>query len=173
MSRPRRQLPVRVERPQGRRSQRLAGFDYAHVGAYFVTIVAHGRAPVFGSIEAGSMVLSPLGELAHTLWMAIPDRHSGVHIDAHVLMPDHAHGLILLTGSDDVVTEASGSTKRTTTLGAVVRAWKALVTLEGRRLGLVHGPLWQRGYHDRIVRDAEAFEQIRRYIIANPANWEP
>jgi hypothetical protein len=31
--------------------------------------------------------------------------------------------------------------------------------------------IWQRGYHDRIVRDQYELERIRRYIIDNPRHW--
>ena len=29
--------------------------------------------------------------------------------------------------------------------------------------------VWQRGYYDRIIRDAESLARVRRYIAANPA----
>jgi len=31
--------------------------------------------------------------------------------------------------------------------------------------------VWQRGYHDRIIRDAADLARIRRYIEINPARW--
>jgi putative transposase len=33
------------------------------------------------------------------------------------------------------------------------------------------GRLWQRGYHDHIVRDDRDLDRIRRYIEANPGRW--
>jgi REP element-mobilizing transposase RayT len=32
-------------------------------------------------------------------------------------------------------------------------------------------PLWQRNYHERIVRDERAFDAIERYIENNPPKW--
>ena len=34
------------------------------------------------------------------------------------------------------------------------------------------GKLWQRSFHDRIVRDRDELDRIRRYIVNNPARWE-
>ncbi|MBU0731964.1 transposase, partial [Patescibacteria group bacterium] len=31
---------------------------------------------------------------------------------------------------------------------------------------------WQRSFHDRIIRNHVELERIRKYIIANPANWK-
>lgn len=33
------------------------------------------------------------------------------------------------------------------------------------------GRVWQRTYHDRVIRDDGELERVRRYIAENPANW--
>lgn len=32
-------------------------------------------------------------------------------------------------------------------------------------------PVWQRNYHERVIRDDRALDAIREYIAANPAGW--
>lgn len=32
-------------------------------------------------------------------------------------------------------------------------------------------PVWQRNFHEHIIRDNDALERIRRYILNNPRNW--
>jgi REP element-mobilizing transposase RayT len=32
-------------------------------------------------------------------------------------------------------------------------------------------PLWQRNYYERIIRDEQALQSVRRYIEANPVRW--
>lgn len=57
-------------------------------------------------------------------------------------------------------------------LGAVVRAYKSAVTRRiNRRRGAPGEPVWQRNYHDRIIRNAREWRRIRRYIQQNPARW--
>ena len=32
--------------------------------------------------------------------------------------------------------------------------------------------LWQRNYHDHIIRNYDSFKKITDYIINNPKNWD-
>ena len=32
-------------------------------------------------------------------------------------------------------------------------------------------PVWQRSYHDQIIRDSKALQEIRRYSKENPTKW--
>ena len=49
------------------------------------------------------------------------------------------------------------------TVPAIIGGYKSAVT---KRVGQ---PVWQRGYHDRIVRTAREAANARRYIDANPS----
>jgi hypothetical protein len=59
---------------------RLAHFDYASPGAYFVTLVAHGRARMFGEIRGGQMRLSSLGVIADSCWREISVHYPHVQL---------------------------------------------------------------------------------------------
>ena len=61
--------------------------------------------------------------------------------------------------------------------GRIVQASKSLSTVEYAR-GVADrgwpsfpGRLWQRNYHERIVRDEAELDRIRQYIVDNPAHW--
>jgi REP element-mobilizing transposase RayT len=86
-------------RPDRRRSLRLQGYDYAQAGAYFVTLCTQGRECLFGEIVDGEMRLNPAGEMVRRVWTEIPAHVPDVDIDAFVVMPNHIHGIIVLTGS--------------------------------------------------------------------------
>ena len=51
-----------------RRSIRLPGFDYAQAGAYYFTIVTHGREEHFGTVVRGEMKLNQTGQLVDHAW---------------------------------------------------------------------------------------------------------
>jgi REP element-mobilizing transposase RayT len=34
------------------------------------------------------------------------------------------------------------------------------------------GKLWQKSYHEHIIRDERAYENIADYIVNNPQKWE-
>lgn len=80
-----------------RRSIRLPGYDYSQEGAYYVTIVTHQRDCLFGEIVNEQMILNDLGKIADECWRAIPDHFPFVALGAHVIMPNHAHGIIIIT----------------------------------------------------------------------------
>lgn len=79
-----------------RRRLRLAEFNYATGGAYFVTIGTDGRRCVLGDVEGESVRLSPIGDMVFQLWSSLPARWPGVHLDEFVVMPNHLHGIVLL-----------------------------------------------------------------------------
>ena len=55
---------------------------------------------------------------------------------------------------------------------AIVGGYKAAVTRRARVGGLwPDAALWQARFHDRIVRDQDEADRIRRYIARNPAQW--
>lgn len=103
------------------------------------------------------MELSPIGQLVATLWQGLPDRFPGVTLDEFVVMPDHVHGVIHIE---------EGSRAK---LRQVVQGLKGLTTIQARRSGIWgRHPLWQRSFHDRVVRDGRELDRIRIYIRDNP-----
>lgn len=141
---------------QRRKRLRLATFDYSTPGAYFVTVCARGGACLFGRVASGRNEPSRLGRIVEGAWRSIPRHHPGVHLDAFVLMPNHVHGILWLGRAGQV---------RPLRLPAVVGAFKARASrIAGR-------PLWQRGYHERVVRGEAELAALRTYIVENPLRW--
>ena len=163
-----------------RRSIRLRGYDYAQEGVYFVTVCTHNHTLLFGEISSDQMRLNNAGCTLVTQWQALPVRFPNVRLDAFVVMPNHIHGIIVLTRQK--VASRDGATGATlvvapTPLGSVVGAYKSLTTVD-----YVHGvkasgwmpfdgKLWQRNYYEHVIRDEAALSRIRDYIVHNPAKW--
>lgn len=141
-----------------RKRLRWAGFDYRSSGAYFVTIVTLRRERSLCRIVKGQVILTPVGHLVLGCWRAIPHHCPGVALDRFVIMPDHVHGILVL--ADPVLT-----------LGQVVNLFKGAVTMAVRATGDRIGSVWQRGFHDRIIRDDDEWVRIARYIDDNPPQW--
>jgi putative transposase len=81
----------------GRRSIRLKDYDYSEQGAYFVTICAKNRECLFGQIVDTTMSVNKSGKLIRRIWDELPDRYTNLDLDAFILMPNHLHGIIVLT----------------------------------------------------------------------------
>lgn len=84
-----------AELPQ-RRTIRWRGYDYANVGAYYLTICTQDRLHLFGRIVDGVMHPSPIGEWAQRCWNVIPDHMSHVDVGEFVVMPNHVHGIVVI-----------------------------------------------------------------------------
>lgn len=145
-------MPPRLRKP----TPRCPAHDYAQPGVYFVTCCTHRRTPCLGDVVGGTMLPSAQGLAVWHALRALPHYHPQVQLDACCLMPDHVHALIVFTGRDRSLSE-------------VVRAFKAFSARQANALrGEAGQPFWQRGFHDRIVRDAREHERVRAYIAANP-----
>ena len=90
-------------------SARWQKWDYSWNGAYFITICTAGRDCDFGRICDGKMVLSDLGNIAEACWNEITDHCKTVDLDAFVVMPNHVHGILILTGNDKEGLDELGS----------------------------------------------------------------
>lgn len=80
-----------------RQSRRLKGYDYSQVGAYFVTICTQHRACLFAEVADGDVVLNEAGAMVGSWWQRMSDKFLTVDTDAFVIMPDHIHGVVVIT----------------------------------------------------------------------------
>ncbi len=80
-----------------RRSIRLQEYDYTQPGAYFVTICTYQRQCLFGEIIDAAMHLNTCGEIVQACWNNLPNHFPFMELDAFVIMPNHIHGIIILT----------------------------------------------------------------------------
>jgi len=80
-----------------RRSIRLQGYDYSRAGAYFATICTQNRECFFGDVVDGDMVNNIVGRMIETTWLELPNRFPHIDLDEFVVMPNHFHGIIVLS----------------------------------------------------------------------------
>jgi len=165
-------------RARRRRSIRLANHDYASTGAYFLTICAAHRACLFGSVRNQEVVLSDLGIVTKNLLRQVPFHVGDVDLDAFVVMPNHVHAIVMMPGdgrgtacrAPTVHTPEAFSRPRKGSLATIVRSYKSAVTREARRsFGILE--VWQRGFHEHVIRGDTQLARIRQYIELNPARW--
>ncbi len=55
-------------------------------------------------------------------------------------------------------------------LGSIIRGFKVGVTVKTK--SICNNFQWQPRYHDRIIRNIDELNRIRKYIIENPANYK-
>jgi REP element-mobilizing transposase RayT len=156
------------------KAPRYRGFDYRSAGWYFVTLVTLDRQRIFGSVTRGELRLSRAGRLCGEEWRKAVDLRPHMKLGRFVVMPDHLHALValrpgLISLGGDRLVPAGSLTRAPRSLGAMIACFKASLT---SRLNAVSGTdgrrIWQRGYHDRVVRDDRELSAIDRYIRDNP-----
>ena len=176
-----------------RRSIRLAGYDYSQEGAYFVTICANKRECLLGKVAGDAMWLGDTGRMVAATWQELHLHYPGVDLDAFVIMPNHLHGIIILTvgaGPRACPTIAAGpracpesgqpqgvAPTEYLCLPDVVHRFKSLTTaryllaVRAKRWPPFSGRLWQRNYYEHVIRNEEELNKIRRYVWDNPLQW--
>ena len=112
---------------------------------YHVSSATVDRRTYFNDLECGRLVVH-----------AMRREHEAGHADtlAFVIMPDHFHWLLALSGSRSL----SGCVNTVKSFSA-----RAINRLLGRQ-----GQAWQTGFYDRAIRRDEDLLGVARYIIANP-----
>jgi len=144
-----------------RKLQRLSTYNYADNGYYFATICTHNKKYLFGDINN----LNTIGNIAKSELENISAHFEHVKIDKYVIMPNHIHFIVVI--ESDVRTERS---RPFPTLSTIIGLYKSGVSkcIHELRPDIT---VWQRSFHDRIIRNEEDYLNIWKYINDNPAKW--
>ena len=154
---------------QHRKSPRLPSYDYAQPGGYFLTVCAHNRACIFGDVVDGTMVLNDVGQIVQHCWDDLPNHFAHVELDAFVVMPNHVHGIIVLTDGVGAGLKPAPTSMKRHTLSEIVRAFKTFSSRRVNQLRQTPGtPVWQCNYYNHVIRTENDLSAIREYIVNNP-----
>ena len=139
-----------------RKDIRIKEYDYSAPGAYFVTICTEKRQPLLCDIVGDDAHIVPkkYGLVVEKYIRNVPE------IEKYVLMPDHIHLIIRIENGR---MWASAPTKP---ISSIVRSIKTLTTKE---IGV---PIFQRSYHDHIIRNQQDYDEIWGYIDNNPLKYK-
>ncbi|MBR5157698.1 MAG: transposase [Clostridia bacterium] len=146
-----------------RKPTRLKEYDYGTPGAYFVTICTHNRECILSNIVGEGLcalpknILTLIGKETEKSIQYINDNYINVKIDKYVIMPNHIHLIVIL---DD-----SGG-HRDPPLQNIIGQLKSYTT---NKFGSV---LWQRSFHDHIIRNEKDYQKIWEYIDTNQLKWK-
>jgi REP element-mobilizing transposase RayT len=144
--------------------------------------VSHQRESIFGLVENGEVILSAIGKIVAGEWLRSADIRQEIELDDFVIMPNHLHAIVAIV--DDTTSVGahgraplragdSPTYRPPRSIGSLVAGFKSSATRRINDLRSMPGvPVWQRNYHDRIIRDEQELNRIRQYIIDNPAKWD-
>lgn len=154
-----------MDLPQ-RRQIRLPDYDYSSPGAYFVTICTRDRQCILSDVSVGAATSRPpilhltaLGEIVDLAIKNISAIYPHVSVDNYVIMPNHVHLLLR------ICTDEGGRQVAAPTVSSVIGQMKRWVSRQAKTA------LWQKSFHEHVIRNADDYRQIWEYIDANPARW--
>ena len=154
-----------MDRPK-RKPNRIPNFDYSTPGAYFITICTQHHQPFLWADVGASIarpltpVLSPWGRIVDTAIRQIPLHYPALSVDHYVVMPNHIHLLLQIN------TDENGRAMLAPTISVVVQQLKGYVTKQ------IGHSIWQKLFHDHVIRGERDYLKIWNYIDGNPSKWE-
>jgi REP element-mobilizing transposase RayT len=174
-----REPPGHDAKNPSRRSLRLQGHDYSQTGAYFITLCTRNRESLFGDIVDGSMRLNATGLIVAESWKWLATQYNHVELDEWVIMPNHLHGVIVITDDRRGGSRTARATRTTAPesqrkpIGGLIGAFKTISTkrINEYRSNMGSG-IWQRNYYEHIIRNEPELSSIREYMQNNPMQWE-
>ena len=108
------------------------------------------------------MMLNALGEKARQYLREITEHYPHVIVDKSVVMPNHIHAILILKNLEQ---------DKVPDLTRVVGQYKMMVSKWFHK-SYPGEELWQRSFHDHIIRNQAGYEKIWTYIDNNPLKWE-
>lgn len=155
-----------------RKNNRLEFYDYSQNGAYFITICTRGKQKIFwiddkSQNSVGADIIRPhdklndLGLIVECAIEQITEYYPNTMIDKYVIMPNHVH--ILMRIEND---EFNGRIISAPTISIIIGQMKRWVS---KQIGY---PIWQKSFHDHVIRNEADYQRIWQYIDTNPIKWE-
>ena len=151
-----------------RKRNRLNKYDYISNGLYFLTICTNEKQKLRGDIVGGGAYDAPKVELSNygkvvEKYILSSNKIRSVTIDKYVIMPNHIHLLVFV---ENILDDKVSGSFANATIPHMVSTLKRLCNAETGE------NIFQRSYHDHIVRNEQDYQRIWEYIETNPQKWK-
>ena len=156
-----------------RKPTRLKGYNYSTDGAYFVTVCVKDKRCILGKIvgcgdfDAPQMHLSEYGKIIEKYILLMGKKYTHIKVDKYVIMPNHLHLIIKNTG---VIKSNGGLSQSANPYNNEISKF---ISLLKRYCNREYGRnIFQRSFHDHIIRGENDYLKICEYIDTNVLKWE-
>ena len=157
-----------------RKNNRLPCYDYSQNGAYFITICTKNKKCILSRIVGGGVLDAPkvnltkFGNVVDERIRSMNDVYDHIKTEKYVIMPNHIHLLIHIYDRDK--TCGKGTSRTPSPTNALIPSYvSTLKRMCNRSIGM---DIWQRSYHDRVIRGEKEYQMIWQYVDTNPIRWE-
>lgn len=159
-----------------RKSNRLKNYNYSSPGAYFITVCTYNKKKILSEVcsaginELPEIKLTLAGKVVDDVIKKIADRF-GVRIDRYIIMPNHLHMIISITDSE-LFRSIHESTLQSRSVLSKVIGYIKMNSSKQIRLKSGDIKVWQRSYHDHIIRNEKDYQNIYNYVEYNALKWK-
>ena len=155
-----------------RKHNRLESYDYSSYGVYFLTFCTINRKCILSRIVGGGVLDAPypnltnMGRIVEKRIQSMNQVYQDIQTIKYVIMPNHVHLLV----SVQPESEGHGPSGTPAPTNALIPPY--ISTLKRMCNKEIGENIWQRSYHDHVIRGEKDFQMIWQYIDTNPARWE-
>jgi len=154
----------------------LKGYDYSRAGACFITICTRGRECILGDLVDGEMRFNEYGDIVRGEWLNLPNRYPDIELDAVVIMPNHIHAIIAIhaVGVIHELPLRNDTKHRRTMLIPKIVGYVKMNSAKriNQSRNMPGARVWQRNYHEHVIRNEADLARIRKYVANNPRKWD-
>ena len=182
-----------------RRSTRLKNYDYSENGYYFITICTLKKQKILcdivgeGVYDLPNIVLTKYGKVLDKYIIFMSSKFDGVSIDKYVIMPNHIHLIIKIEnepeGGSYGTADVYSAYFKAAALGNAAAQNPALISVASQCMDAdaiipkfvslfkrycnreIGSNIFQRSFHDHIIRGENDYAKIWDYIDSNPICW--
>ncbi len=159
-----------------RKSPRLPHFDYSRNGAYFITICTQHRQKILshivgdGALDVPRIELTNIGKIVEKYILSC-ETIRYVFVKKYVIMPNHIHIIFSICHPHIWKnSDKNGTSKAPSPTNEVIP--HIVSTLKRFCNAEIGKNIFQRSYHDHIIRGEMDYIKIWEYIENNPRTWE-
>ena len=155
-----------------RKPNRLESYDYSRFGVYFLTFCTKNRKCILSRIVGGGVLDAPypdltkMGRIVEKRIQSMNEVYGDIKTTKYVIMPNHVHLLV----SVQPESEGYGPSGTPAPTNALIPQY--ISTLKRMCNKEIGENIWQRSFHDHVIRGEKDFQMIWQYIDTNPARWE-
>ena len=139
---------------KGRKRNRMQGFDYTQDAIYFITICTKERLHHFGKIVEGKMIESTAGSIVAVQIRWLEQQYPYFELHNFVVMPNHLH-LLFRIDRGKIENKEIKIKSVSSLIGALKTTTSKQIHLSGNITFM-----WQRSFHDHIVRTDGRYRRI-------------
>ena len=179
-----------------RKNNRLEFYDYSQNGAYFVTICAKDKQKIFwnnqqcsvgavsgrpqdkqkifwneqpyfvgdGAHDVPQIRLSVYGKIVNDEIIKSNEIYNYIKVEKYVIMPNHIHLIINVQNVDRGTSRAPSRTNE-----IIPSFISMLKRFTNKKCG---EKIWQRSFHDHVIRNQADYNRIWEYVDTNAIKWE-